>query len=489
MRYSGIGFIVLLVCFFCMNATAELWIADDFEGGGAGGFSSSWIEVAAGGSGPATIEVTTEEANSGSFSAKITYINDEDSATLNFDFGDQIPRRSLFIRRYEFFNETYDFPFAQKLHRVVNTRIQPQDNRFEYTMVAGGAANDETPGIDDNQLVLHDFVDVAHGVTGFKFERGRWYCVEIHLLPSTPGADDGRIVTWIDGVMWRDITGKLNRDDPGADSYSFIQIGMNYTNRGGGENPNPIPDAEDDTFRYIDDIVIMDQYVGRIDDTAPVVSGFSESDGVVTVHISDVETGVDPGSISISVNGGAALPAEDLTISGSPYHYTITFTPGAFSTITVNATSFYIDPAEINEALTADVVLNSGTPTILDIDGDGSANAVDQDDDNDGFEDFTEDVFPESAYLRDMNRVNDADSNSNGTIGANELRAFANKFSGKLGDAELGEMIAVLSWAATGTRPVTWDDPNDIQPEVSLPSVSASVDGKMVQVVLPITSQ
>lgn len=84
----------------------------------------------------------------------------------------------------------------------------------------------------------------------FTPELGRWYCYEVMLKANTPGARDGRVTCWIDGVVIADFTNLRLRD---VDTLKIDRFGLSLHS---GSNPSC------ETRKWYDDVVAATAYVG-----------------------------------------------------------------------------------------------------------------------------------------------------------------------------------------------------------------------------------
>ena len=80
----------------------------------------------------------------------------------------------------------------------------------------------------------------------------RWYCVEQYFRVNTPGADDGILRVWLDGVLAFERTDIRVRD---IDSIKIEQVWLNVYHGGTARSPR-------DQHVYIDNVVIARSYIG-----------------------------------------------------------------------------------------------------------------------------------------------------------------------------------------------------------------------------------
>lgn len=87
--------------------------------------------------------------------------------------------------------------------------------------------------------------------------RGRWFCVEVHMKLNTPGASDGRFTFWVDGNKEAEFT---NLDWRGTyTGYGINAIMLeNYANDGFSQNQT----------RYMDNFVVSTARIGCQDASA-----------------------------------------------------------------------------------------------------------------------------------------------------------------------------------------------------------------------------
>jgi hypothetical protein len=83
----------------------------------------------------------------------------------------------------------------------------------------------------------------------FTPELGRWYCYEVMVKANTPGARDGRVKCWIDGVVIAEFTNLRLRD---VDTLQIDRFGLSLHF---GTNSH-------ETRKWYDDVVAATAYVG-----------------------------------------------------------------------------------------------------------------------------------------------------------------------------------------------------------------------------------
>ena len=455
MNITKLLYRIVILCMIAPTSATQIRLTDDFE---SGVWSPRWGEVKGGGD---SLTVTTEEAHSGSYSARMLYDHMERANELRWMT--QYEVNVWYVRRYQMFNDTFDFPLDLKMLFVMESR-NDSNPKLLIRNDATGIGIDTDPEINDNRQMEFTGqygVDFAAGVPGFRIERERWYCFETEVTPNTPGQKDGRLRLWIDGRLRFDWS---NTDQVNGDAtmgINGISVGGNYSNSNAGHNPTPQP--EKTSILYTDDVVIANRYIGPIDNTCPALSGLTSN----SFHLSDVESGVNISTVVVEVDGVKITPS----VSGTPNDFTVIIP--AFNTLRVQAESLYFDPAGVNSPQKLDVSFSVGQLLPLDIDGDNIVNSQDNDNDNDGVTDGV-DAFPFHSYLANMVRVHRADVNSDGLISTSEVIAATVQFRSKLGELELGEYEAIMSWASTGRRPTAWRD-------VVTPLVGGDLSGSLLR--------
>jgi hypothetical protein len=80
----------------------------------------------------------------------------------------------------------------------------------------------------------------------------RWYCYEYMLMANTPGARDGRIAVWLDGVLVADFPGLRLRD---IASLKIDRFGLSFHI---GSNPNG------QARKWYDNVVAAKSYIGPV---------------------------------------------------------------------------------------------------------------------------------------------------------------------------------------------------------------------------------
>jgi hypothetical protein len=81
-------------------------------------------------------------------------------------------------------------------------------------------------------------------------ELDRWYCYEYMVEANTPGARDGRITFWLDGVLAGDFPNLRLRD---VDSLKIDRFGLSFHI---GSNP------AGETKKWYDNVVAATAYIG-----------------------------------------------------------------------------------------------------------------------------------------------------------------------------------------------------------------------------------
>jgi len=101
-----------------------------------------------------------------------------------------------------------------------------------------------------NTSILEDWGPTFVKRPSVRPELGRWYCYEVMLQANKPGARDGRVTCWLDGVIVADFPNLRLRD---ADSLKIdhFSIGLHA-----GANPNAL------TRKWYDNVVAATEYIG-----------------------------------------------------------------------------------------------------------------------------------------------------------------------------------------------------------------------------------
>jgi len=460
MNITKLLYCILIFCMLAPPMTAQvrdngIRLSDDFE---SGTWSPLWREVKGGND---TLTVSVEMPHSGQYSARMEYDHMERANELRWMIPYEI--NVWYVRRYQMFNSTFDFPFDLKMLFVMESR----NDSNPKLLMRNDAFGD---GIDTDSVINNNdwfgflgqySVDFAARVPSFQIERNRWYCFETEVTPNTPGVKDGRLRIWIDGRLRFDWSNTDQVNGNATMGINGISVGGNYSNSNNGHNP--ITQPEELSVLYTDDVVIGNRYIGPIDNTAPALSGLTSN----SFHLSDVETGVNISTVVVEVDGVEITPI----VVGAPNDLIVTIP--AFNTLHVQADSLYFDPSGVNSPQHLNVSFSAGQLLPLDIDGDNIVNSQDNDNDNDGVTNEV-DSFPFHSYLSNMVRVHRADVNEDGVISTNEVIEATAQFRRKLGELELGEYEAIMSWATTGRRPNTWND-------VVTPLVSGSTSGLLLR--------
>ena len=204
--------------------------------------------------------VTDEVSHSGNTAIKATFarLEDGNAAILHVDAD------HLFVRWYEYRDTDYDFG-GEKTMRFWSTAGGL--TQFDIPLGVAGQSNGGSDycGINDmrNFNLFGQGGPTNWGSLNIPYSlmRNRWYGIEVEIRLNTPGASDGEVRMWVDGVMIGERTGLDMRGNL-TNNINRVRVGGWYSNSWAGRNPCPDPVVP--AVRYIDDLVVSDTYVGPI---------------------------------------------------------------------------------------------------------------------------------------------------------------------------------------------------------------------------------
>jgi hypothetical protein len=208
-----------------------------------------------------TINTNPTFVHSGSSSAGIHYFqNADDNRAFIKSFSPSLT--NFHLRGYVYFhnnggNLASGKDIQRKLYYLKHVR---SDGRFDWDVILTTHSNG---GSSLQPLILIDTGGSCNSQQGFyatnlSLDFNRWHSVELMVRVSDPGVANGSVGLWIDGAsatLSKSPTGILNRcanvsDTNGINSF---EIGMQ------AEMPSGITLDE---FRYWDDLVVNDTYIG-----------------------------------------------------------------------------------------------------------------------------------------------------------------------------------------------------------------------------------
>lgn len=359
------------------------------------------------------------------------------------------------------------FSPSNEYYSIVGGPICGLLHMMNGTLPSSGVWN--TP--NGNYLDLHhDWYTMGTPVPGkgiYLYE-GKWYCVEkfVHKSPT-----EGEIRLWVDG---KEII-RANRKTFGTSSYKTgEEIPTDFYLDSYFNDYNSLVNQVQ--YERTDDFVISTTYVGPMDLRPPVVSGYNDNgDGTFSVHITDVDSGVNPASIRLKVRNTENVP---FVLEGTPVDYKLTASAPsgiAYTEVAIAASDLGTDndydgtpdPNHRGGSPGTYVVVDS---LALDSDGEGTADFVGGDNDGDWLPhpdkfdqnyapefDLSnvgpEDVFPQHAWLATVGRLNiDVDGNdgsqSDGIVSNRELVNYVKMYHGDRGEVQLPELLMAASWWA-----------------------------------------
>jgi hypothetical protein len=212
---------------------------------------------------------------------RVKLVQDEHyGMSAGFDFADEIGHEpdEIYFRYYLRFGDDWETVYGGKMPGISGTYGRagwggrPSDGTNGWSargsfsvMPPSGNPLDET--VPMGHYVYHADMDGTYGdidlwqrdYRGY-LEKNRWTCVEQYLKLNTPGQNDGILRSWVDGRLAYERTNWRWRD---VESLKIERIWMNVYH--GGTLP-----AAQDSFLYIDNVVIASQYIGPL--APPAVS-------------------------------------------------------------------------------------------------------------------------------------------------------------------------------------------------------------------------
>jgi len=170
----------------------------------------------------------------------------------------------------------------------------------------------------------------GHEGRGGIVERGRWVCLETYVQLNTPGANDGVMRAWVDGVLSLEHTTLRFRD---VERLRIERIWMNIYHGGTATSPY-------DQHAFIDHVVVANRYIGPMGGTVtPTVDGGAPATDAGVAPGDDGGMRPDPDGSTASVDGGGGGSTSDgcscrTTGSAGPSSLALLFSLGALSVLT-----------------------------------------------------------------------------------------------------------------------------------------------------------
>lgn len=354
--------IILIIVLFATTGYSAEFFSDDFESGNLD--SPDTTDDSHWKSGSST-DVVSEKSRSGDYSLKFHYEGDTDEdadaqSEQRFAFGEE--KTDLYVRYYIYFPENYEHRDVSPNNNKI-IRIWSDEEEYDGDSVKVGASlSYDSEIISDlfpegyksgyGEDVIWDY-DGSNGPLynsdwGDKWgltsdDLGRWICFEWHFSPDD-GTGTGAHEFWVDGVKQWGTTDHDVANAPPPRTYFKAGYLMGWANSG----------YDEDTYIYIDDVVMSDSYIGPEDgdgdgdgDTTPpgLEEGTIASDGTSLIL-----------DFSESVYQGSGYDDSDFSLTGSESgELTITYDSG--------------DGTDTHE-YTIDSTVQDGEDVTLDFNGD-----------------------------------------------------------------------------------------------------------------------
>lgn len=201
-------------------------------------------------------------SHSGRKAMEVTFGRNEDVAGASLHLSADVVN----VRSYYNFAEGFDFGQGVKIGRVSSYNEASQANDIDMVMTVRSPQSSRQCGLTDmadlgiffnGKPVGHDWgsISAAH-----HFVRGRWYAIEYQVKLNQPGARDGSVKLWVDGLLAASKEGLDIRGSGGADvKLNRIRIGGWYSN---GANGNACTNPSQPSTMYVDDVAVGSDFIG-----------------------------------------------------------------------------------------------------------------------------------------------------------------------------------------------------------------------------------
>jgi len=266
--------VLLLGMLVQSGAWATVYMKDSFDSYASLGDATTkgpWVSSDTYGSGSHGITTLKDAAGADTKAYFMTTVANEDSSNLAFRFPGSVNGSNttgvthFFIQWKEKRSSNYDFG-AEKSCRAYGRQSNGNVN-LDVIMAFVSTNNLARDSVITNAGSVGVFGqgyanDSNYFFSPFSWDRTKWYTIEWEVKLNDVGASNGYTKLWINGT---EIGRKENiAIREGSDNYTFQEI------RIGGWESGGTPAVA--STRYLDDVVISDQYVGVSGSTAPVVS-------------------------------------------------------------------------------------------------------------------------------------------------------------------------------------------------------------------------
>lgn len=199
---------------------------------------------------------------SGSKSMSFTFTKNEDVSGAGLTLSANV----VDVRAYYNFASGFDFGQGVKIGRISSFNPVTQMNDIDIVMTVRSSGSANQCGLTDmsdmglffnGRPVGYDWGNITASKS---FQRGRWYAIEYQVFLNTPGAKDGSIKLWVDGVLVASKTGINIRGTGGSTvKLNRIRVGGWYSNTANG---NTCANPSQPSTMYVDDVAVGTAYIG-----------------------------------------------------------------------------------------------------------------------------------------------------------------------------------------------------------------------------------
>ena len=206
--------------------------------------------------------VSTTRVHSGADSAEFRYRIPSDQcsssqdnnvvAVQSFDANNGYPNglEHFFVRGYVNFKTPEPGGSKDKIQRkLYYIASSPSPSDWSFMLTSDGISGQLIVRFSTNgnsYVAPYTFWDLA------SLNYDKWYCLELEVLLSTPGLSNGRLALWIDGEQVFQETG-VDLRGPYTGGAKMVLVGM---------QANRTQFLAVDEYRYWDDVIIADAYIG-----------------------------------------------------------------------------------------------------------------------------------------------------------------------------------------------------------------------------------
>lgn len=201
-------------------------------------------------------------ARSGRKAMEVTFGKNEDVGGASLNMSADV----INVRSYYNFAQGFDFGQGVKIGRVSSFNETTQANDIDMVMTVRSPQSSQQCGLTDmadlgiffnGKPVGHDWGSIS---AANRFERGRWYAIEYQVKLNAPGARDGSVKLWVDGVLAASKEGLNIRGSGGAGvKLNRVRIGGWYSN---GANGNSCRNPSQASTMYVDDVAVGSDFIG-----------------------------------------------------------------------------------------------------------------------------------------------------------------------------------------------------------------------------------